>query len=212
MPDSDQQRLGHSLVTHWVTRSLTALPYLSPSLAGDVWRHQVQQLPFFPRPRDAAVDVKLAAAAGSYQLTTDCLNLSTKNHSESATSAGRHLECRWKSYFMENYSWQPNIGRIAQFGGDVLNHGRDVTIWKVSTRRFWPWTLTFTSHKLNSEMWRRCWTSLPNFMKPDLNLSRNDNERNEATTRLTWSQYRAQVSCMQIKYELEWFNCLLPLQ
>ena len=76
--------------------------------------------------------------------------------SKSSPPPRRHLECCQKAYFSQTYFWQT------------------VASGRFSLQQFWPWTLTLNFDldlsEVNSEMWCRCWTSKPNFMKLDFYL------------------------------------------
>jgi len=55
-----------------------------------------------------------------------------------------------------------------------MYHGRDITIRAFSERRIWPWALTLIFDpdlwQVSSEIWHRCWSAVPNFMKIGIKL------------------------------------------
>jgi len=64
--------------------------------------------------------------------------------------------------------------------------------WKVISVAVLTLKFDLDLSKVNSENWRRCWTSVPNFMKIGLvvfDKSRWAWQNNQPTNKLAWSQY-----------------------
>jgi len=143
----------------------------------------LRRIPAILRVPITSISTVLSTVHGYRYLLPDFYN--KLEGTQRAQTSARQPSCMlWKVTFQPKLLLlAQSIGLYVGFGQDVLNHSRNIMIWRFSIWRFWSWTLILTSRKLIMKFG----TDAEHLNQPT--NKRTNEQTNQPTNKLAWPQY-----------------------